>query len=88
MMPSGAGAVPTAKPGPSKPTTYPKVIQAHTDISAHLQESWSTQLVQQDVDGDSAVRACLLKIFKNIQVCQAVCHYGNHLQQEITEVIK
>lgn len=44
-------------------------------------------MVQQDVDGDVADRARLLEILKDIQVCQGVCNYGNHLQWKNTEVI-
>lgn len=71
----------------NKPATYPKVIQANVDIFAHLEESGHARLVQQDVDRDSALGAGLLKVLKDIQVCQGVCNYGNHLQWKITEVI-
>lgn len=70
-----------------KPTTHPEVIQSDADIFAHLEESRGARLVQQDVDGDFAVRARLLKILKDIQVRQGVSNYGNHLQWKITEVI-
>lgn len=76
-----------ATPRLTEPTAYLKVIQANADISAHLEKSRSTWLVQQNVDRDFAECACLLKILKDIQVCQGVCNYGNHLQWKITKVI-
>lgn len=75
------------RPASPEPSTYLEVIQAKVDIFAHLEESRSTRLVQQDVDGDFAIGTRLLKILKDIQVRQRVCNYGNHLQWKITENI-
>lgn len=37
-------------------------------------------MFQQDVDWNSVLRARLLKILEYVQVCQRVCHYGDHLE--------
>lgn len=66
---------------------YLKLIQVSADAFAHLEESCDAGLVQQDVDGDAAERARLLKVLKDIQVCQGVGNYGNHLQWKITDAI-
>lgn len=59
--------------------TYPKLVQAHIDVVAHFEECGHTGVFQQDVDWNSVLRARLLKILEYVQVCQRVCHYGNHL---------
>lgn len=77
----------TATPSGTEPTAYLKVVQTNANIPAHLEKSRGTGLVQQDVDGDLALCACLMKILKDIQVRQGVSNYGNHLQWKNTEVI-
>lgn len=63
----------------SQNNIYLKIVQAHIDVVAHFEECRHTGPVQQDVDWNSALCARLLEILKDVQVCQRVCHYGDHL---------
>lgn len=64
---------------------YLQVIQADANVCAHPEERGTAWLVQQNVNGDFAHRTRLLKILKDIQVCQGIGNYGDHLQRNTTK---
>lgn len=64
--------------------TYTEVRVLNIQRGAHFCEVSEVLLVQQDVDGDSALVGRLHEVAEQVHVREHVHHHGDHLQESQT----